>query len=134
MDLQSLLLCPRSNISSLYYKTKLAVHNFTIFNIKTADGHCFIWNETEGGLTSNEFSTIITSFILSQLPLPNNANKIILYSDGCCYQNRNSTLSNALLHIAITKQIVIEQKYLEKGHTQMEADSMHSTIERRLRN
>lgn len=30
--------------------------------------------------------------------------------------------------------VTIEQKYLEKGHTQMEADSMHSCIERKLRN
>lgn len=135
MDLQSLLLCPRSNVSSLYYKSKLAVHNFTFFNLKTSDGFCFLWNETEGGLSCNEFSTIITSFISSQLPLPHNANKlIILYSDGCCYQNRNVTLSNALLHLAVSENIVIEQKFLEKGHTQMEADSMHSTIERKLKN
>jgi len=34
MDLQSVLLCPKSNVSSLYYKTKLIVHNFTIYDIK----------------------------------------------------------------------------------------------------
>lgn len=27
----------------------------------------------------------------------------------------------------------IEQKYLEVGHTQMKADSMHATIEKKLR-
>lgn len=32
------------------------------------------------------------------------------------------------------KNIAIEQKILEVGHTQMEADSMHSTIERHLKN
>ncbi|KAJ8884512.1 hypothetical protein PR048_016369 [Dryococelus australis] len=82
MDLQSLLLCPRSNVSSLYYKTKLAVHNFTIFELKSPDGYCFLWNETEGGLRANEFSTIITSFVRSQLPLPDHANIMILYSDA----------------------------------------------------
>eukprot|EP00064_Thunnus_orientalis_P012745 superscaffoldBa00001992_g12780 len=29
---------------------------------------------------------------------------------------------------------VVTQKFLEKGHTQMECDSVHSVIERRLRN
>lgn len=32
------------------------------------------------------------------------------------------------------KKIVVVHKYLEKGHTQMECDAMHSTIERKLRN
>ena len=57
-----------------------------------------------------------------------------LWSDGCTYQNRNSLLSNGLLSLAIQKKITIYQKYLLKGHTQMECDSMHSTIERRLAN
>ncbi|KAJ8895760.1 hypothetical protein PR048_001098 [Dryococelus australis] len=100
----------------LYNKTKLAVHNFTIFDLKSHDGYSFLWNETEGGLTANEFSTIITSFMRSQLPLLDQANILILYSDGCCYQNRNTTLLNPLLH----------------GHTQMEADSMQTAIERQL--
>lgn len=43
-------------------------------------------------------------------------------------------MSNALLSTAINHNIIIEQKFLEVGHTQMEADSMHSTIERALKN
>lgn len=42
-------------------------------------------------------------------------------------------MANGLLNLSVTKQVCIEQKYLEKGHTQMECDSMHSTIERRLK-
>lgn len=33
MDLQSVLLCPKSNASALYYKTKLIVHNFTVYSM-----------------------------------------------------------------------------------------------------
>lgn len=40
---------------------------------------------------------------------------------------------NALLHLALKHNMTIESKYLEKGHTQMECDSMHSIIERYLR-
>ena len=35
MDMQAVLLCPKSKASSLYYKTKLQVHNFTLYNLKT---------------------------------------------------------------------------------------------------
>ncbi|CAH1109390.1 unnamed protein product [Psylliodes chrysocephalus] len=136
MDLQSVLLCPKSNVSSLYYKTKLIVHNFTVYDIKRHQGYCYIWNESEGGLTSNEFTSIIIKFLekhLKQYPILDNR-EIILYSDGCGYQNRNTTLSNALFNFALDKKIVIKQKILQKGHTQMEVDSVHSVIERKIKN
>jgi len=34
----------------------------------------------------------------------------------------------------MSKKVTIIQKYLEKGHTQMECDSVHSTIERQYKN
>lgn len=132
MDLQSVLLCPRSNVSSLYYKTKLIVHNFTIYNLKTQDGYCFLWHEGEGGLSANIFASIICTFLAGECE-KSDKKVFILYSDGCTCQNRNATLSNALLNLSMEKDIIIIQKYLEKGHTQMECDSMHSTIERKLR-
>lgn len=136
MDLQSVLLCPKSNVSSLYYKTKLIVHNFTVYDLKRKNGFCFLWNETEGGLSSNEFSSIIIYFLQKYVINSNigNLNSIILYSDGCTYQNRNTTLSNALLNLLINSNVTIIQKFLQRGHTQMEVDSMHSTIERKVRN
>ena len=42
-------------------------------------------------------------------------------------------MSNALLHLCIKYDITITQKFLEKGHTQMKCDSVHSVIERKLK-
>lgn len=67
MDLQSVLLSPKSNVSSLYYKTKLIVHNFTLFNIKTKAGYCYLWHEGEAGLTSNVFASIIYYFLITHV-------------------------------------------------------------------
>lgn len=64
----------------------------------------------------------------------NKKKKIIIYSDGCTAQNRNTILSNALLDYSINNNIAIEQKILEVGHTQMECYSVHASIERRLKN
>ncbi|CAG5059857.1 unnamed protein product [Parnassius apollo] len=136
MDLQSVLLSPRSNVSPLYYTTKLIVHNFSLYDCKRNWGYCYIWNECEGKLTSNEFSTIIVT-ALEKLRTQNTTQhnkEIIIYSDGCTYQNRNVVLSNALLNYSMEKKVTIKQKYLEKGHTQMECDSMHLVIERALKN
>lgn len=135
MDLQSVLLSPKSNVSSSYFKTKLIVHNFTIFNIKTKDGYCFIWHESAGGVSANDYSSIICQFLEnSVIPSITAGQKIILFSDGCTSQNRNAVLANSLLNLSMIHNTIIEQKYLEKGHTQMEADSMHATIERKLHN
>lgn len=57
-----------------------------------------------------------------------------MYSDGCTYQNRNNVLSNALLNLSKKNNVTITQKFLEPGHTQMECDSVHSAIERKLKN
>lgn len=58
----------------------------------------------------------------------------MIWSDDCTSQNRNRIISNALLRMAIDKNVTITQKYLEKGHTQIEVDSVHSVIERKLQN
>ena len=53
---------------------------------------------------------------------------------GCGYQNRNAVVSNAYLDLAVKRHVKITQKYFVPGHTQMECDSMRSTIERKLGN
>lgn len=138
VDLQAVLMAPKSNVSSLYYKTKLQVHNLVFYNLINNKGYCFLWNEAEGGVCAEEFSSIWSYFIENKV-LPSITNrddevKLIFFSDGCGYQNRNYVMSNALLNAATKHKIVIEQKILETGHTQMEADSVHSTIERAMKN
>ena len=138
VDLQSVLLSPKSNVSALYYKQKLIVHNFTIYELKTHKGYCFIWHEAEGGVCANEFATILCNFIATNVLSFSHAGaddtEIVFYSDGCASQNRNSTLSNALLNLAVLYKIDLQQKILERGHTQMEVDSMHAKIEKKLKN
>lgn len=135
VDLQSVLLSPKSNVSAMYYKTKLIVHNFTVYNLQTKEGFCFLWNEAEGQTTAQEFSSILIYFLEDKVvsKAKESGKKIIIFSDGCTSQNRNSVLSNALLHFASVNNVTIMQKYLTKGHTQMEVDSMHSSIERVLK-
>ena len=130
MDLEQLLLCPKSFSSSVYYKRKLSVHNFTIYDVASKDGQCYLWHEGEGGLDSDEFATIVVDYLMS---VPDSTESVIIWSDGCTYQNRNSTLSSAILHTLQGGQKPnlkeVQQKYLTRGHTQMEVDSMHAAIE-----
>ena len=132
MDIEAVLLCPRTQASAMYFKRKLTVHNFTIYNLKNSDALCYLWDETEADLSADVFASMLCDFVETKITFEEE-DEIIFISHGCTYQNRNCIVSNALLHLAISKKVTIIQCYLEKGHTQMECDSCHSSIESRLK-
>lgn len=131
MDVEGVVLCPKLLASALYFKSKLQVHNFTLYDIVTHDSTNYVWDETEGDLQSSTFVTIIIHHLeqrikTSQLP-------ITIYSDGCTYQNRNVVLSNALRLFAMKHSRTVTQKFLEVGHTHMECDATHACIDRKMK-
>lgn len=131
MDLEAVKLAPCINASSIYFKTKLACHNFTVYDLNSHEATCYWFNETDTDLSASTFVSCLIDYLMENCigkDLP-----IVIYSDGCTYQNRNSIMANALLNLVITKDLEIIQKYLVPGHTQMECDSVHSCIERKLK-
>jgi len=44
-DLEQILPTPHAFESTLYYKRKLNTFNFTIYNLCSSDGYCYVWNE-----------------------------------------------------------------------------------------
>ncbi|MCG8049000.1 MAG: hypothetical protein N0E48_25925 [Candidatus Thiodiazotropha endolucinida] len=127
-DLEAVLSTPCSNVSQVYYKRKLNSYNLTVYSLANKQGTCYIWDETHGQRGSSEIGTCVITYINS---LPPVVRHVILYSDCCSGQNRNQYLASGLLHTVVQHPHVhtIEQKFLESGHTQMECDSMHSSIE-----
>lgn len=117
-------LVPQLQASSLYYKMKLAVHNFTVYNLKTHDVICYWFDESQTELVASSFASCLVDALEELLNKSGPRPIINIFSDGCTYQNRNSILSNALLDLSVRKNVIINQKYLEKGHTQMEVDSI----------
>lgn len=130
-DLMAVQLLPYCQASALYYKMKLAVHNYTIYNLSTHEAICYWFDESQCDLVASVFASCLVDTI--EKTLSTSLKPVIIYTDGCTAQNRNSVLSNALLHLSIKYNIDITQKYLEKGHTQMECDSVHSVIERKMK-
>lgn len=129
MDVQAVKCVPNIKSSESYYKTKLACHNFTIYNLANNQCTNYWWNESEGDLCASVFVNYITDNLSNHCLEPKLP--IVIFSDG--YQNRNSTLSNALLRFAKDNDVEVTQKFLCKGHTQMECDSVHATIEKKLK-
>ncbi|KAJ8964794.1 hypothetical protein NQ314_004601 [Rhamnusium bicolor] len=44
-DLQAVLPTPPGEVSSFYYKSKLATYNFTVYNIVPKQRYCNVWSE-----------------------------------------------------------------------------------------
>ena len=129
MDLQSVLSAPCGNVSALYYTRKISVYNFTIYNQATNEGYCMIWDETKGKRGAVEIGSLLFRYLRDHVP--SDVKHVIITSDSTVAQNRNQYIA-ALLFTAVQCLPgieTIEQKFLEPGHTEMEVDSMHSTID-----
>ena len=92
MDTQSVLLCPQSKASALYYKTKLQLHNFAMYNMCNRDGYCYVWDETKVDVSSEVFAYLQYSYFKTTLHGNRNIKELIIWSDGCGYQNKNAYL------------------------------------------
>ena len=127
-DLQSVLQITCSQVSPLYYSRKLNMFNFTIYSLKPPnDAVCYCWTELDGKRGSSEVGTCILKWLSN---LPESVDEVVLYSDTCSGQNRNRHIAAVLLFAVQTTNVkVIHQKFLEHGHSYMEVDSMHASIE-----
>lgn len=137
-DLENVFSLPKSEVSNFYYKSKLCVFNLTAHCNRNKTVYCSIWHEFTAGRDSNAIASAIVR-ILNALSedLPN-LRTVILWSDSCVPQNKNSIMSLALMHFlhnTKSKIEIIEQKFSEPGHGNLqEVDAAHSVIERSMRN
>ena len=74
-DLEEVLLIPHSFESVLYYKRRLNTFNFTLYNIGTKDGYCYVWNET----ITCPGASIIDSCVLHFIKTISESEKNLLY-------------------------------------------------------
>lgn len=128
-DLQAILSFSFSGENQLYYKRKLNVYNFTIFDSFKSDGYCCVWDECNGKKGSAEIGTCLLNYF-SQLS--ESVTHISTFSDTFGGQNRNNNILAAMLYVVnhIHNIETIDVKFMESGHSYLEADSIHATIER----
>jgi hypothetical protein len=93
-----------------------------------------VWNETQGHRGANEIGSLLFYYLRDCVP--KNASHVVITSDSTVSQNRNKYVTAIMLvAVNVLPNInVIEQKFLEPGHTQMEVDSMHATIDSARKN
>lgn len=134
-DLQAVLTAPRGEVSVFYYISKLATYNLTVSELGTGLTTCFVWHEGQGHRGVTEIGTCVLKFIENKIQNMNAEDKeFVFFSDNCCGQQKNKIMI-ALYLYAVNKYKLksITHKFLIKGHTQMEGDAVHSTIEKAIK-
>jgi len=93
-------------------------------------------NEGIAGRGANHLSSALIAVLTCIVHEHSEIHNIILWSDSCIPQNRNSIMSTALLDFMKKHPniIITEQKFCEPGHSCIqEVDNVHSQNEKRLR-
>lgn len=127
-DFQKLLNCPSGEVSLFYYKRKLSLMHFTVFDAGTKEAFCYLWPQNVGKRGANEVGSCLLEFI--EKKALRGAQDIRLWSDNCNGQNRNRVVYSLYMYASKKYNIDITHRFLESGHTQQEADSVHALIER----
>lgn len=126
-DLQQILSTPKGNNGEFFYKSKFSSYNFTVFVSGEQQGYCFTWNQTQGKKGCTEVTSCLWDFI--KMKVDQGIKEFRFYSDNCAAQNKNQYLFAMYVLASIRFNVKIVHRYLEKGHTQMQCDTMHSRIE-----
>ncbi|GBN48489.1 hypothetical protein AVEN_238656-1 [Araneus ventricosus] len=133
-DLQNVIPTPHVNISSLFYPRKLNVYNLTAYYTPTKQVFCALWSANLSGRAGNDIASAFHK-ILTVLTEKNDITELITWSDSCDPQNRNSIISNSVLHSLKDNPQVksVTMKYSLPGHSGVqEVDSVHSNIEKAM--
>ena len=88
-----------------------------------------MWYKSIAGRGAKEISICVLTFI-KELVSPD-VKEIVFYSDNCCGQNRKRIISTMYLK-AVAGTDIDHHTFLERGHTQNEGNSVHSTIEKAI--
>lgn len=86
-----------------------------------------------GGKEASEIGTCLFQYLQN---LPETVTHVSTYSDTCGGQNCNRFTMTAILYAVqnIDNLQIIDVKYMKSGHSYLEADAMHATIERAKKN
>lgn len=135
-DLESVLPTPHSKVGDLYSKRCLSTYNLSFYSLENKKGTCYLWDKSNGGRCSCEIWTCLLSQLNSLSQKSPHIKEVKYYSDTCGGQNRKQFVASALLFAVNSSNNIeiINHTFFERGHSEMDTDSIHSAIEFAKRN
>ena len=130
-DLQQTLDTPKLPVGEAYYSRQLSTFNLAVVNNTTLHANMYVWNEADGRRGSDEIGSSLLKYIDD---LPQEADHLILYSDGCGGQNKNHQLQMLWMRLVASGRFKpIDHKFLVVGHTYLPCDRCFAHIEKKKR-
>lgn len=130
-DFQQNLPVPCVTTSDLFYMQQLWTYNFGVHDLKTGDGIMHIWDESTAQRGSSEVCSCLENTILSR---HSQAQRLVLFSDGCSGQNKNKAMITFLASLCANPNKPyqrIDHFYLVRGHSNLPNDRDFALIETR---
>ncbi|KAJ8872971.1 hypothetical protein PR048_026587 [Dryococelus australis] len=112
-DLQQYLPTPCLTESVVFYKWQMWTFNLTMYDCANSRTRCYMWHEAEDAHGGNQTATCIYKEFVS---LPPDVKHVILYSDTCGEQNKNSHVSVMVLTAMQNNQHLktVENKFMKR--------------------
>ena len=136
IDLQQTLPVPKLPVNVAYYKRKVWLYNFCVYDITKNQPYMFLWDEAQAMRGPNEIGSCINKW-LDMVAEQNdgNFNVLRIYADNAAGQNKNIYIILTLLQRIQQKRLLhIEVVFLVSGHTYLPCDRAFGVIEKHLRN
>lgn len=101
-------------------------YSFTTYDLNSKNVDCYVWDESQAKRGSCEIATCLLKHNRSA----GEKDEVIYYSDSCTGQQKNIQFCTMFLYSVTNLPIeTITHNYFERGHSQMEGDSVDTTIE-----
>lgn len=134
IDLQQTLPCPRLRANKAYYKRKLWVFNFCIYDLCRKEPNMFIWDEVTGGRGADEVASCLLKWLTICQDRGDAFRKLRVYCDNCGGQNKNIfVLLMALQLVHGARLVRVEIVFMKSGHTYLPCDRAFGSIEKKIR-
>jgi hypothetical protein len=131
-DLQKVLLIPVMPTKSCFFTKGLVCFNETFSSLSQQKDICVLWHEAISGRSASSLTSAYFRLICSE---SDEFTEFIFWMDNCTAQNKNWIFYAALCTIVNSLPGIrkITLKYLERGHTYNNADSVHGSIANALK-
>lgn len=135
VDLQQTLPCPRLHAGTAFFKRKLWLYNFCIYDCTYQIGNMYVWDETTAGRGSVEIASAIIKWIKREEDIGRKfftTRKI--FCDNCKGQNKNIFIVLMALQLVHQQSLKrVEIIFMISGHSYMPCDRAFGSIENLIR-